>query len=215
MHPLMNGAGHRLITPTYTGLGERAHLATPSVDLETHVQDMLGVIQTEELADFVLIAHSYGGMVGTVVADRVPERIRKLVYLDAFVPRDGQSLLSMQPESAQQAMRDAVGQGDGWRAPPNPSPPDTSPEDLAWINAHRMPHPFKCFDTPVKLVNGDTKVPRAYVYCKRITPADTFRPFAERAKREGWSFHEIDSSHSPQVTAPEALAAQLLAAVQD
>ncbi|HMA12470.1 MAG TPA: alpha/beta hydrolase, partial [Steroidobacteraceae bacterium] len=170
MHPLLAASGHRLITPTYTGLGERAHLATPSVDLDTHVQDMLGVIQTEELKDFVLIAHSYGGMVGTAVADRVPELIRKVIYLDAFAPRDGQSLLSLQPESARQAMRDAVKAGDGWRVQPSAPPPDTSPEDAKWINAHRMPHPFKCFDTPVKLANGDMKIPRAYIYCLRKTP---------------------------------------------
>jgi len=209
MHPLMAASGHRLITPTYTGLGERAHLATPAVDLETHVQDMLGVIQTEELKDFVLIAHSYGGMVGTAVAYRVPERIRKLVYLDAFVPRDGQSLIGLQPESAQQAMRAAVKAGDGWRAAPNPPPPDTSPDDVKWISAHRMPQPFKCFETPVKLRNGDTKIPRAYLYCMRKTAADTFGQFAERAKREKWSYHEIDASHSPHVTAPQALATLL------
>jgi len=209
MHPLMAASGHRLITPTYTGLGERAHLATPAVDLETHVQDMLGVIETEELKDFVLIAHSYGGMVGTAVADRVPDRIRKLVYLDAFVPRDGQSLLSFQPEAAQQAMRAAVKAGDGWRVQPNPPPPDTSPEDATWINAHRMPHPFKCFDSPVMLRNGDTRVPRAYIYCMRKNAGDTFGQFAERAKREKWAYHEIDASHSPHVTAPQALAGLL------
>jgi pimeloyl-ACP methyl ester carboxylesterase len=209
MHPLLTASGHRLITPTYTGLGERAHLATPDVDLETHVQDMLGVIQTEELNDFVLIAHSYGGMVGTAVADRVPERIRMVIYLDAFAPRDGQSLLSLQPESAQQATRTAVKAGDGWRVSPSAPPPDTSPEDVKWINTHRVPHPLKCFDTPVKLTHGDTKMPRAYIYCLRKTPADTFRPFAERAKREQWGYHEIDASHSPHVTAPQALAALL------
>lgn len=209
MHPLLAAGGHRLITPTYTGLGERAHLATPAVDLDTHVQDMLGVIETEELNDFVLISHSYGGMVGTGVADRVPQRIRKLIYLDAFVPRDGQSLLSLQPEPAQQAMRAAVKAGDGWRVAPSAPPPDTSPEDAKWINAHRMAHPFKCFDTPVKLANGDTKIPRAYIYCQRKTPADTFRAFADRAKREKWSYHEIDASHSPHVTAPQALAGLL------
>lgn len=209
MRPLMAAAGYPFITPTYTGLGEREHLANPSVDLETHVQDILGVIKHEELKDFVLLAHSYGGMVATVVADRVPELIRKIVYLDAFVPKDGQSLVSLMPPQAQEAMRANVKAGDGWRAPPNPPPPDTSPEDVKWIAAHRMPQPFKCFDTPVKLRNGDSKIPRAYIRCTRVAPGDTFLPFAERAKRERWSYHEIDASHSPAVTAPEALATLL------
>jgi pimeloyl-ACP methyl ester carboxylesterase len=209
MHPLMTAAGHRLITPTQTGLGEREHLATPAVDLDTHIQDLLGVIKHEELNEFVLLGHSYGGMVATGVADRVPERISQLIYLDAFVPRDGQSLLDLQGPDAARAMRERVKAGDGWRVQPNPPPPDTPPDDLKWIQAHRMAHPFKCFDTPVHLKNGDAKMPRAYIYCQRRSAADPFRKFAERAKQEHWDYREIDSSHSPHVTAPEALAALL------
>src|ERR1700712_3953074 len=91
VHPLMATAGHRLVTPTYTGLGERAHLANPSIDLETHIQDILNVIQYQDLRDIVLVGHSYGGMVATGVADRVTQ----LIYIDAFVPDDGQSLLDL------------------------------------------------------------------------------------------------------------------------
>lgn len=210
MHPLMTAAGHRLITPTQTGLGEREHLATPAVDLETHIQDLLGVIKHEELNDFVLLGHSYGGMVATGVADRVPERISQLIYLDAFVPRDGQSLLDLQGPDAARGMRERVKAGDGWRVEPNPPPPDTPPADLKWIQAHRIAQPLKCFDTPVRLKNGDAKLPRAYIYALRKTPADTFKPFADRAKQEHWDYREIDASHSPHVTAPEALAALLV-----
>ena len=95
MHPLMQAAGHRLLTPTYTGLGERAHLANPDVDLETHVQDILNVITYEDLHDVVLLGHSYGGMVATGVADRARSFINQVIYLDAFVPRDGQSLFDL------------------------------------------------------------------------------------------------------------------------
>ena len=84
----MRSAGHELVTPTYTGLGEREHLANPAIDLEVHIRDMLGVIKCEQLRNFILVGHSYGGMVATGVADRVPELIRKVVYLDAFVPTD-------------------------------------------------------------------------------------------------------------------------------
>ena len=95
MHPLMAAAGHRLVAPTYTGLGEREHLASPSNDLETHIQDILAVIKYEDLRDIVLVGHSYGGMVATGVADRARDRITRLVYLDAFVPTDGQSLMDV------------------------------------------------------------------------------------------------------------------------
>jgi pimeloyl-ACP methyl ester carboxylesterase len=87
MHPLMQAAGFRLVTLTYTGLGERAHLANPAIDLETHIQDILNVIKYEDLGDIALLGHSYGGMVATAVADRARDRVRHLIYLDAFVPR--------------------------------------------------------------------------------------------------------------------------------
>jgi pimeloyl-ACP methyl ester carboxylesterase len=204
LHPLMQAAGHRLVTPTYTGLGERAHLANPSIDLETHITDVLNVIRYEDLHDIVLLGHSYGGMVATGVADRVRDRIRQLIYLDAFVPRDGQSLLDLN-EQARQSMRDRVKSGDGWRVPPNPTPPDTSPADLAWVSERRVDMPIKCFEQGLKL-GDEPKMPRSYIYATRITPADTFGPFAKRARSEpGWGYHEIDASHSPNVTAPEAL----------
>jgi pimeloyl-ACP methyl ester carboxylesterase len=95
MHPLMQAAGHRLVTPTYTGLGERAHLAHPGIDLNSHIEDMLNVIKYEDLRDIVLVGHSYGGMVATGVADRARDKVRQLIYIDAFVPQDGQSLLDL------------------------------------------------------------------------------------------------------------------------
>ena len=112
MHPLMAQAGHRLMTPTYTGLGERAHLANPAIDLDTHIQDILNVIKYEDLRDIVLLGHSYGGMVATGVADRARERVSQLIYLDAFVPRDGQSLLDLNEAGASRcARRQAAGDG--------------------------------------------------------------------------------------------------------
>lgn len=204
VHPLMAAAGHRLITPTYTGLGEREHLATPEVSLETHIQDLLGVIKFEDLRDFVLVAHSYGGMVATAVADRVPERIRQIIYVDAFVPKDGQSLVDIVPAETRDRIL-GVGKGGDWLVPPQPIPEDTSAQDVQWIQRFRMSQPLHCFDMPVKLANGDTKLPRSYVYALRRPPADTFGPFAARAKSEGWGYHEIDSSHSPNVTAPQVL----------
>jgi pimeloyl-ACP methyl ester carboxylesterase len=205
MHPLMSAAGHRLVTPTYTGLGERAHLANPSIDLETHIQDILNVIRYEDLRDIVLIGHSYGGMVATGVADRARDRIKQLIYIDAFVPDDGQSLLDLN-EPARQRMQELAKTGDGWRVPPNPTPPDTPQSDVEWLTERRVDMPIKCFETKLKLQGGKLILPRSYIYATRITPTDTFGPFARRAQSEaGWHYHEIDASHSPNVTAPEAL----------
>jgi pimeloyl-ACP methyl ester carboxylesterase len=209
MHPLMAARGHRLVTPSYTGLGERAHLSNPSGDLETHIQDILNVIKYEDLRDIVLIGHSYGGMVATGVADRARDRILQLIYLDAFVPNDGQSLLDLN-EPARQPRRELAKAGDGWRVPPNPPPSDTSAADIEWLMERRVDMPIKCFETPLRLRGGKLTLPRSYIYATRITPADTFGPFARRAKSEqGWNYHEIDASHSPNVTAPETLMALL------
>ena len=209
MHPLMQAAGHRLVTPSYTGLGDRVHLANPSIDLETHIEDVLNVIQYEDLRDIVLLGHSYGGMVATGVADRVRDRVAQLVYLDAFVPRDGQSLFDLN-ESGRQHLQDAAKSGDGWRVPPLQTPPDSAPADVEWLTARRVHMPIKCFEAKLKLQNGEPTLPRSYIYATRITPADTFGQFAKRAQGEaGWRFYAIDASHSPNVTAPDALMALL------
>src|SRR5215211_5383625 len=207
MHPLMAAAGHRLLTPTYTGLGERAHLASPAIDLDTHVADILAVITYEELRQVLLIGHSYGGMVATAVADRARDRIAKLVYLDAFAPQDGQSAFDLMPAERRDQMRErARTAGDGWRLPPNPMPADTLESDKTWAEPRRVPQPIKTFETPVRLQNGALTLARHYVYCRRCAPGDGFRPFYESAKTQpGWRHYEIDASHNPHITAPDVL----------
>jgi pimeloyl-ACP methyl ester carboxylesterase len=205
MRPLMRAAGHEFWTPTYTGLGERAHLANPDVTLETHIQDILAVLAIEDLRDVYLIGHSYGGMVATGVADRARDRIRHIIYVDAFAPKDGQSAFDLQqPESAAQRREAAKASGDGWRMPTGPMPPDTTPEDAAWAVPRRKPQPIQTFEMKLKL-SAEPAAPRTYIYCKRARPDDGFRQFLERAKREGWRTYEIDASHNPHITAPDLL----------
>jgi pimeloyl-ACP methyl ester carboxylesterase len=204
MRPLLRDRGHELITPTYTGLGERAHLARPEVDLETHIADVLGVLHCEDLRGVILIGHSYGGMVATGVADRVPDRLAQLVYLDAFVPRSGQALLDLTPQAPGGPASPAV---EAWRIPANPVPPDTSEADIAWVMPRRFPQPRKTFEQPLKLTGANDRIATTYIYCTRPGPGDVFRQFAERARREpGWRYLEIDATHNPHITAPEALA---------
>jgi pimeloyl-ACP methyl ester carboxylesterase len=205
MRPPLRATGHELWTPTYTGLGERAHLANPDVSLDTHIQDIVAVLETEDLTDVILIGHSYGGMVATGVADRARDRIKHIVYLDAFAPKDGQSVFDLQQAEALERMRNgATTSGDGWRIPTGPMPPDTTPEDVAWASPRRKPQPIKAFDTKLKL-SAEPTAPRTYIYCKRARPDDNFRQFLERAKRERWKTYEIDASHNPHITAPNLL----------
>ena len=207
MRPRLHAAGHQLFTPTCTGVGERAHLAHPGIDLDHHINDLLQVLHFEDLHGITLIGHSYGGMVATGVADRAPERIARVVYLDAFVPRDGDSMMSLLPPEIGRRMAEATAlTGDGWRVPANPMPPDSSPDDLAWAVPRRMPQPIKTLTQPLRLTGAIDRLPRSYIYCTRPGPGDAFRPFAERAQREpGWQYFELDASHNPQVTVPDAL----------
>jgi pimeloyl-ACP methyl ester carboxylesterase len=211
MRPLLRARGHELFTPTYTGLGERIHLASRDVGLDTHINDVLGVLDCEDLHDVLLVGHSYGGMVATAVADRASRRISQLVYLDAFVPRDGESLFDLQPPEVRARVRDAVRtEGEGWRVPPNPLPPDMGAADRAWIQPRRFMHPLKAFEQPVRLSGAVDTLPRTYIYCTRPGAGDPFRRFAGRARTEaGWRCLEIDSSHNPHITVPETLAAML------
>jgi pimeloyl-ACP methyl ester carboxylesterase len=204
MRPLMRDAGHELFVPSYTGLGERAHLQSRDINLDTHIDDVLGVMQYEDLKDVVLVGHSYGGMVATGVADRARERIRQLIYYDAFVPRHGQSLSDLGPQGPHSARARATAEGDGWLVPSNPVPPDTDPADVAWIAARRIEQPLACFEQKLRL-SAEPAMPRSYIRCSRIGPTDVFLPFLERARAEGWPYVEIDASHSAHVTAPQLL----------
>jgi pimeloyl-ACP methyl ester carboxylesterase len=203
--PLLRAAGHEVFTPTYTGLGERAHLAHPLVDLETHIQDILSVVEYEDLHDIILVGHSYGGMVATGVADRMPERIRRLVYLDAIVPSHGQSLIDLAGDGPYASLVE------GWLLPPNPPAPDTSPEELAWTTPRRRHQPARTFSQKLQLVHGTPPFPRSYIHCTKKSGTDIFQQFADRFRDDpAWDFHAMDASHSPNITEPEALATLLL-----
>lgn len=208
MHPLLRAAGHELVTTSHTGLGDRVHLAHKDIDLDHHITDISAVLFQEDLHDVILIGHSYGGFVATGVADRVPERLSQIVYVDAFVPKDGENMMDLStPDSRKRWMDSAEAEGDGWRVTPNPSPPDTSPEDVAWVKPRRYPQPLKTMTQPLKLTRGETKLPRSYVYCTRVGPGDMFGPFARAAKADpAWRYFELDASHNPHITAPVHLA---------
>jgi hypothetical protein len=133
------------------------------------------------------------------VADRARDRVRELIYLDAFVPDDGQSLFDLTGQSPEQARAAAV---DGWRVVPNPVPPDTPAGDLEWIAARRLHHPIKSLEQPLTLTQGPLTLPRHYVLC---TKSETFRPYARKAEGAGWAVYELDSSHNPHITVPEPL----------
>lgn len=205
VRPLMREAGHEFFTPSLTGLGQRAHLARPDLDLDAHIADVMAAIEAEELQDVVLLGHSYGGMVATGVADRLRGRVARVIYLDAFVPRDGEAVFDLVPADAAEQMETQARDADGWRVPPNPPPPDTAAEDLAWLEQHRVGMPIGCLRQSLRL-GAEPSCPRDYIYALRRPSVDLFGRFAVRARSEaGWTRRDIDASHSANVTAPGLL----------
>lgn len=212
--PFLRGRGHDVLTPTLTGLGERAHLATPEIDLNTHVQDIIGVLEYEDLHQVILVGHSYAGMVITAVAERVADRLAHLVYLDAFVPQYGQSLADLVPPAAVTSLQEqAQAQGAGWRLPPFPLEQYgvTLDADKRWVGPKLVFHPFKTILQPVQRSSAAVgALPRTYIYCH--DPAmGFFEQFAERARTEqGWRYRELATGHDAMVTAPRQVADLLL-----
>ncbi|MEU2222136.1 alpha/beta fold hydrolase [Streptomyces sp. NPDC018347] len=152
--PLLEAAGHRVLAPSLSGYGDKAHLLSPEIGLGTHIDDVVGLIEDEHLHDVVLVGHSYAGMVISGVANRVPKRIAHLVFLDAMVPEDGETAVDVLPVT-KQLIDLAV---DGWRVPPMPeSPPPlglfgvTDPDDLAWLRSMLSDQPVRCLREPVLL----------------------------------------------------------------
>ena len=214
---LLTDAAHTVYTPTLTGLGERAHLAHPEIDLETHVQDVVAVLESEEVRNVVLVGHSYAGMVISGVAARVPNRIARLVYLDAFVPDAGQSLLSLMPEERADGIRKTAAEsGEGWRTPP--FAPErfgvTSQRDTEWLQRHLVPQPLRTFESPLATAPPG-KIPRTYIYCSK--PAmGAFDQFADRLRDDRkWRFHDVKTGHDAMVTAPGETAKILMAEAKE
>ena len=203
---LLRKQGHEVFTPSMTGIGERAHLASADVTLSTHVNDVLGTIEYERLSDFVLVGHSYGGMVVTAVADRVPEKIRTLVYLDAFVPKNGESLIDL----ARPEMREKLLALQDWRVPPPPPQGMTNKDEIAWIEGRRNPQPIGTMKEKVSLKNKPFP-DRVYIFCSGYSPT-TFAPFGAATKADkAWQYHELPTHHYPQISMPTELAAILTA----
>jgi pimeloyl-ACP methyl ester carboxylesterase len=220
--PLLAASGHEVRAPTLTGLGERAHLARPDVDLHTHVTDVVEMLEFDDLRGVVLAGNSSAGLVITGVAERVPDRVAELVYVDAFVPRDGQCVFDLVPPDRRALMEGLVQtEGDGWLLPRFAPPPwaefvprsweVTDPDDLAWMLPRLRPTPARHFTTPLPLGNpAAARLPRTYIRSTRW-PHPGFDRFAETAEREpGWRLRRLDASHLAYITSPTDLAGVLL-----
>jgi pimeloyl-ACP methyl ester carboxylesterase len=211
--PLLRAAGHEVHAPTLTGLSERAHLVSPLVGLETHVQDVLGLVDVLGLSDVVLVGHSYAGQVVSAVADRRPAAVAHRVYLDAFVGADGESARELLPETVEHHWAEsAATQGFGWLVPVRRLSVlgVTEQADLDWLGPRLTPHPWRTYTDPLRLTGAADGVPATFVEC--VSWMRVFAGQADRARARGWPVHELATGHEAMVTAPAELA-QLLAGV--
>jgi len=204
--------GHQVHAPSLTGLGERKHLANGRVDLDTHIQDIVGLIEMEDLDKVVLVGHSYGGMVITGVADRVPTRLSRLVYLDAFVPEDGKCTLDyVVPERAARMRHE--GERTGFVTPPLMSLWGlTEQRHLDFVGPREVRHPYATMAQAIRLANYAEAgtLPRTFVYCS--SPATgSFDQFAARYRSDPkWRFHELKTGHDAMILMPDEVTRILL-----
>ena len=208
----LQAEGHEVFTPTLTGLGERSHLLSREVDLQTHVDDVANLLQWEDLTDVVLCGHSYGGCVISGAADQAAKRIGALVYLDAFVPKDGESVHDMLPPEARDGQLQSAREfGDGWRVPPIPAEFfNVNAADRAWVDSLCTPQPLATFQQGVRIKGGlDAIANRSFIFAAGWGPSPFH--FYEDAKAAGWRTSEADCGHDVMVDAPAFLTRELLA----
>jgi pimeloyl-ACP methyl ester carboxylesterase len=211
----LRSKGHRVFTPTQTGLGERRHLLSREITLDTFVSDVVNLIEMEELQNIILVGHSFGGSVVSGVADRLPERVGHLVYLDGLLLQGGQSPFSVLPSDVVAARRKLVAeQGLGIAIPPPPVTTFGIPEDhpqAAWVRRHLTPHPVGTYESVLKVAGplGNNR-PRTYIHCTNPVygPLESSRQLVRR--QQGWRWLEIATAHDAMVTAPDDLSRMLL-----
>ena len=209
----LRAAGHEVFTPSLTGLGERSHLMNRSINLETHIADVLGVLKWEQLNNVTLVGHSYGGMVVTGVADQAHDRIGSLIYLDAFVPKNGQSLFDLAtPERAAGMRKIADEQGEGWYLPLSAAPLEhvTDPKEAALLQELCVPQPLATAPQTLNLFGNHLTIKKtAYVLASAHQPS-LFTRFAEEARELGWPVEELATHHFTMISMPGETAEVLM-----
>ena len=216
--PRLPARGRRVIAATLTGLGTDSALSE-AVTLDTHIDDIVALLERHDLRDVTLVGHSYAGMVITGAAERARDRIRHLVYVDALVPDHGQAAVQLLPPPTRETFRKLAEQGGGWRMSPTSRLVDLwGLEDgpaRQFVEDRLCDFTMRCFDQPIDAsTDAAGGLPRTYIASvKEHYPARVvFEPFAARARREGWSYHELPTGHDCQAEMPDELSELLLSA---
>ena len=214
--PALWKAGHRAFAVTLTGVGERSHLMSRDIKLDTHIRDVMGVIEAEDMRGAVLVGHSYSGMVITGVADRIAneEAVGHLVYVDAVVPEPGESWSSGHTPDTRASRRKSISET-GELPPPDPKIFGLEGDDHAWVQRHQTPQPGGVYDDPLSFDPDRVKRwPRTFVDCTNPALA-TIALMRERVRAQpGWNIVEIPTGHDPMISAPGAFTNLLLSLAQ-
>jgi pimeloyl-ACP methyl ester carboxylesterase len=212
--PLLRAAGHDVYTPTLTGLGASSHLLHElnRISLDTHVKDVTNMLFYEDLSEVVLVGHSYGGMVITGVAAKEPKRLTQLVYLDAYLPLQGENEIALWPADQKKKYHDDLASGIRFRPPVASSMLGiTDPKMSRWVQERSSPHPYNTYeDPPASGTQESASIPRTYIHCTLGYFSSWMEPFAARASKLKWNVYTMAAGHGVMITHPNELAEILL-----
>lgn len=210
----LRAEGNLVYTPTMSGLGEHKNTLNSNIDLDTHITDIVNLIVMEDLHHVILVGHSYGGAVIAGVADRIPERLEKLVFLDALLVENGQSAFSVNPYESQEIFKKSALDFDNGLSIPSPSSEWFGLKDssaVKWTNDRLTNHPYKTFTQPLTLKHPyGNNLPLIYIACTN-PELPVLEQFAEKTKNsKAWKYHELKTGHDAMISMPSELAALLL-----
>ncbi len=210
----LRAQGHRIFSPTLTGLGERSHLLRPDINLSTHIDDVVAVFKYEQLSDVVLCGHSYGGLVVAGVAEKVKSAIASIVFLDAVVPQDGDSMAALAPAPVREAIETIVAHGERTVPPRSAAAFNVNEADRAWVDSLCVPQPIAAMTEKISLTGAYESIPRKTYIRAGSYPNPTFDAALARVRADpSWNTHEVPCGHDVMVDAPERLTELLLTAV--
>lgn len=206
----LRARGHRVHTPSLTGLAERAHLLGPGVNLDTHIADIVNLLRWEDLSGVTLVGHSYGGLVASGVAEKALPALAALVFVEAFLPENGDSMLASASPRFRDAMQAALGKDEAALAPVTAATFGVNPADRAWVDGKTTPHPLASFTQKIALTGARERVVRkAYIRSPGYDQPTLQHLYEAKRKDAAWRTATVDGGHCPMIDAPERLA-QLL-----
>jgi pimeloyl-ACP methyl ester carboxylesterase len=207
----LRARGHIVFTPTLTGLGERAHLLHPGIDASLHIADVVNVIKYERLDDFVLVGHSYGGCVISGIAEAMPGAIRSIVFLDAFIPDNGDSTLDLVQPAVQEVIRAALARGEPTVPVRDAAAFKVNEKDRAWVDAFATPQPIGTMTEKLTLTGARDHIPKKTYIRASGYPNVSFEKAYARVKADPtWRSYEVPCGHDVMIDAPDRLTEILL-----